>query len=190
MMENATLSLLTGTALTDGIAFLYAQASELLSRRRDRKKERPAPEGVSQGALDGKLDTTRVNDDALDQLAAPIGENRGALLPYWEGDIVADPRDERLLNAMERLRGCLEAVYGQAITFAGESGRDATGTQVSVRAVLGDVYGKAEIGRVGTVEDARIDLVLHAGTIGAGGSVSFAKIDRVGRSHPDTAEQE
>jgi uncharacterized protein Veg len=182
MIETSALALLESTALKDGISFLYEQAGDLLRRRRDRKESAHSPEDavVSEGSLDGKLDITRVDDKILDQQAAVIAQNRGVLLPYWEGDSKVDPHDERMIAAMAQLRASLEAIYGQAITFTGEKGRSATGTRVSVRAALGDVYGEAEIARMRAVNRAEVEVHVEAGTIGPGGRLKVGEMDQIG----------
>lgn len=185
-MDTTALSLLGGTALKDGIAFLYAQAGELLNRRRDRGEQRQGSEpSARQHALDGALDATRADEKVLDRLETIIGEDRGALNPYWEGYRPIDPHDERMLAAMARLRSSLEDVYGQAITFTGETGRHRTGTTVTVRAVLGDIHGDAEIAHIDSVRGADVKLDLTTQTIGPGGSLKFGEIGQIGSPGPD-----
>lgn len=184
-MDMTALSSLGSTVLNQGIAFLYTQAGELLNRRRDRRQQRQGGEpSASQHALDGTLDTTRADEKALDRLETVIGEDRRMLYPYWKGKRAIDPHDERMLAAIARLRASLEDVYGQAITFTGETGRRRTGTTVTVRAVLGEIHGSAEIAHIDSVRNADVELDLTTQTIGPGGSVKFGEIGQIGSPDP------
>lgn len=191
MIETATLALLGNTALTDGIGFLYGQAGDVLARWRDRRDSGRVAKSRqrSPDSLDGTLDTLSVNAEELQRLAALIGQDRGVLNPYLEGFFPVDARDKGMLEAMARLRASLEAVYGQAITFRGETGRPATGTHVSIRATLGDIYGDAHVAEIGNVENAGVEIGLMAGDVKEGGSLTYARIDRIGRADPDAPDQ-
>ncbi|MFE0208251.1 hypothetical protein [Streptomyces sp. NPDC058985] len=189
MIETVTLSLLGGALLTEGVSFLYGQAGELLNRWRDRRAGNGtvAPEDADTagprrltGPLDGPFDPTRVDMARLDGLADAIASERGALNAYAEGFRSVGPEDEQLLLAMARLRTLMESVYGQSLTFRGERDRPATGARVSVDVTLEDVYGEADIARIGTVESGDVDVVARAKDVKPDGKLTVARIDRIG----------
>jgi hypothetical protein len=79
----------------------------------------------------------------------------GALSLYATGTKPIDPSDRKLLANTDELRGLLEQILGQHLTFAGES-RAATGTPI--------VRGKVDVGTVcGQAAGVRTDTL--AGTI-------------------------
>jgi hypothetical protein len=137
MVDPLSLAALSAVALTEGVKFLYGQATELLKRRRERrdaaKKDEAAaalptaPEGLLDGALTVGEDVPVADADA-DRLKAL----RSQLTDYMDGIEPVREDDAGLLEAADALRGLLEAVYGQRITFAGEPGRPPTGTPLDV----------------------------------------------------------
>jgi hypothetical protein len=144
--DPVTLSVLAGSVLTPAIEFLYAQAGELLKRRRERKEgnpERTDPVAVPATVeLAGELGPLRPDDARLSELEPQLRELRNALVDYAEDPALIKPDDMGLLATADALRRVLEAVYQQRITFRGEqrplSGPAVDGT-IDVRAVTGYV---------------------------------------------------
>jgi hypothetical protein len=155
-MDGASLATVESTALTQGVAFLYAQAGELLRRRREARDRAAAQDhqeageeplaSISAGAAaaePGSLPELRLPEgifepsssalpasapQALDRLAASLLEARREVDDYVVGmAMLAD--SQAGLQAADRLRCLLEEVYGAAVTFRGEdrpAGREAT----------------------------------------------------------------
>jgi hypothetical protein len=134
MVDPLSLAALGAVALTEGVKFLYGQATELLKRRRERrdaaKKDEAAaealpaaPEGLLDGslALPGDVAVSDADADKLTKLRSQLNAYADGLEPIREGDA-------ELLKVADALRGLLEGVYGRRITFAGEPGRAPTGT--------------------------------------------------------------
>jgi hypothetical protein len=139
MADPLTLSVLGATVLTEGIKFVYNQATELLRRRREKAAEAP-----DVPALEGQLAPLNPDSAVLDRVEPDLRELRKVLQDYVDDIEPISAQDERLLEATDAARRLLEAVYGQRITFRGEqrpvSGPVVEGT-VDVDAVSGYVAG-------------------------------------------------
>ena len=153
-MDGSSLATVESAALTQGVAFLYAQAGELLRRRREARNqagaapghrtaeaEPEAPADADPG-LHGSLPPLQlpegVFDDAgtalqaaapetLDQLAGSLLQARREVDDYVVGMATLGGDSQAGLQAADRLRCLLEEVYGAALTFRGEkrtAGRD------------------------------------------------------------------
>lgn len=149
MVEPFSLTAVGVLALTEGVKFLYAQAGELLKYRRERKQ---APElRPPADALAGSVEPVPPDDERLERLADDVRERRRALADYAEGIDEIDPDDPELGRRVDDLRRVLEAIYGQRITFKGET-REASGPLVEneVRAAEAEITRS----RVGVVKGA------------------------------------
>jgi hypothetical protein len=184
MVDPFSLGALGAVAATEGIKFLYGQATEVIKRWRDRKAgkeaEAEAPIPVT-GAevLEGELAPPKVDFDAAERLHENITDFASVLGNYASGLKEPDPEDRDLAAAADGLRRALEAVYGQRITFKGEdrepSGPVVTG-RVDVETVAGDVAGV----RARLVRSGRIVGEAHATEVKAGGKLSGADFDTIG----------
>jgi hypothetical protein len=134
MVDPLSLGALGAVALTADVKFLYGQATELLKRRRKRRdaarKDEAAADALpaaAEGLLDGPL---RVPGDVAvsDADADKLIKLRSQLTAYADDLEPIQSDDAKLLKVADALRGLLEGVYGQRITFAGEPGRPPTGT--------------------------------------------------------------
>jgi hypothetical protein len=182
MVEPFSLSAVGALAATEGIKFLYAQAAEVLKRWRDRKAgkegEAQAPIPVA-GAevLEGKLDPPKVNFEAVERLQDDIRTLAGVLANYASGVEEPNPGDRELAEAADGLRRALEVVYGQRITFQGET-RESSGPMVvghaDVEKVVGDVAGV----RVRLMKSGRIHGTLTSDEVTGRGSA--VEIDTMG----------
>lgn len=180
MPDPLTLGMLGGVALTEGVKFLYGQATELLRRRRERKDakaEPPAPP-VGTPALDGELEQPlRVDDAVLEQLEPDLRDLRRDLKDYVDEIEPIDSADERLLATADGLRSVLEAVYGQRITFRGEQ-RPASGPFVEGRVDVGTVSGYVAGIRAKNVTGGSLHGVVRADEVAAGGEAVGVDLDR------------
>ncbi|GAA2513548.1 hypothetical protein [Streptomyces longisporus] len=160
MPEPLTLAALGGAAIAEGIKFLYAQAGELLRRRREHAdgeaEETATPAVISEPELLPRLDLTRIEglEDELRLLRSDLHE-------YATGvDIVTDPPDSALIQRVDALRQVFECIYGTRLMFAGEARRaadvsgamtaqDVAGYVAAVRASgSGTFRGVTKVGRV------------------------------------------
>jgi hypothetical protein len=139
-------------ALTEGIKFVYAQATELLKRRRERKATGAAPAEpipLEHGeVLDGLPAPLEPDYEVLDQLQERVTSLAVELSKYQDG--LLEP-DAATGQTVDELRKALEAIYGQRLTFKGEREHESTGTVISgeLRAAL--VKGLAIAADVGNV---------------------------------------
>jgi hypothetical protein len=139
-MEPVSLTLagIGGLALTEGVKFLYAEAQDLIKHWMDAKKSA----GDSAAALPPVQVEVELPPAFAGQLQSPsanlavIAKNEdrfealtGALSLYATGTKPIEPSDRKLLAKADELRGLLEEIFGQNLTFAGEE-RPATGTRI------------------------------------------------------------
>jgi hypothetical protein len=147
MTDPLSLAVLGGVAITEGIKFLYGQASAILQRRRERNEE-PIPVEAPPDLLDGQLEPMTIDHAAADELEPELLRLYGQLTVYAQGLQEADPNDAELRKATALLRDAIEGVVGQRITFKGETGREPSGTPV----VTGVVKAREIRGRAAGVE--------------------------------------
>jgi hypothetical protein len=176
-------------ALKEGIKFLYEQAGEILRRWRERKDESRDGSAMSSGhdnltltspppgVFDGQISQLRIHFVALNDKEAELRRLYRELSEYVTEvePIMAGDRD--LLSKVDNLRGILEEVFGQHITFVGEQ-RPATGTSVVGTVKATTVSGEA----IGIDAEGPVAGDLHgsveAGTVDKGGKAVGVKIRR------------
>jgi hypothetical protein len=179
MPESVTLlATLGGPVLTEGIKFLYAQASEILKRWRERQDkattqqiDQPQATNISlpQTVFEGDLMNPVIHFDVVQQLEKQLRQLRLDLSDYAEGvDKVYEP-DAALLGKIDTLRNLLESIFKQNITFKGEtrppSGAPAVFGLVDAKEIMGYATGV----EVETVTDCSIEGKVVTGRIGEGG---------------------
>lgn len=182
MTDPLTLSFLSASALTEGIKFLYAQATELLKRRYERSNKAAEEEALQPGAppLEGWLEPLRADVIVLAELKPDLRELRRLLADYVDGISPTDPGDSALLERMDALRRILEAIYGQNITFRGEQ-RPVSGPVVegviNVRAVAGHA---AAVRANAITGSSTVRGEAYADEVQTGGEIIGVDIDRIG----------
>jgi hypothetical protein len=180
-----------GTALTEGIAFLYAQAGELLRRWREKRDavEEESALGVAQvhaelpPALGGTALDASADLAAVARLSDRMVELCGQLGNYANGIAAVPADDGELRRQTGELRDGLEEVLGQRLTFAGEP-REPSGTPiVRGRVSIGVVYGSATGVEADEVEgSAHVSGDAVADVVEQGGSLSGVHARRVSGS--------
>jgi MoxR-like ATPase len=193
MADPLTLTLL-GAAATEGIKFLYSQASEVIAEWRRRRE--PAVGAPATAEIRVPIVKTQVLDAApadpvvdlavLDRQEKSLVQLLGALSPYALGQADVDPADDELQKSAGRLRALLEAVYGQRFTFRGEQ-RDPTGSRITVSQVLGDVQGRVVGARATVGPGGDTTVSQQARTIGSGAEV--VGFEGTVGSHPGATEK-
>lgn len=131
-MVDPSLATVEAAALTQGVAFLYAQAGELLKRRRDaRERATQAGERTDAGSLPaltlpgtafevaGTAPAAAV-PGVVDELAESLLQARRDVDDYVVGIAALDASSPAVFEAVDRLRRILEEVYGVTVTFRGE----------------------------------------------------------------------
>ena len=157
-MADFTFANVEVAAMTQGVAFLYAQAGELLKRRRQAKDRAEAavtqqaggearlplsdplpplepPEGVFEPAANAIVHPAPA---IVDRLSDSLLEARRDVDDYVVGTAALDPRSLATVQAVDRLRRLLEEVYGAVLTFKGEQ-----------RVAAGDVTTRVDAQQIG-----------------------------------------
>lgn len=179
MPEPITLAVLGTIAATEGIKFLFGQASDLIKAYRERRKAAEAGEELP-ATLDVPLQSPPVLDQAPAQTPADtqvvadhdpeLADLVRDLSSYATGIDEVSVDDATLAEKAGRLRQLLEAAYGQRLTFKGEN-RQPTGTRVTVTQVLVDVDGK--VTGIRTISgDADAQVRQEAKRVGPGGEMT------------------
>jgi len=124
MPDSLALPVLAGSAITQGFTFLYGQLTDLLRRRREgRLGEEQDPQSVeAPSAMLAITSPLVANPLTVESRIAEL-ESLAELLAVYEthrtnGEL--DGTDLMLRIALGRLRGALEVVYGQPLSFVGE----------------------------------------------------------------------
>jgi hypothetical protein len=183
--DPLTLALL-GAAATEGVKFLYGQATAVLAEWRQRRRSEAATPPAEMSVpiidaevLDGRPAGSIVDTAVLERHEKSLVRLQGALSPYAQGLADVEPTDDELAKRAGELRELLEAAYGQRFTFRGEN-REATGTRVTVRQVLGDVEGAAVAAEADVGPGAQLEVDQQAGVIKDGGTIHGFK-GRIGK---------
>lgn len=171
MPEPVTLAVLGAVALTQGINFLYGQAAELLKRRRDRRDGALAAD-TEHSVLDGEV-AADADEHIVEEYRDQLRMLTEQLRPYATGEReVSEPPDAALIAKVEALRGILELVYRQRLTFDGEE-REPTGTAIDTKIVAGRVDGELTVVDVDRLQrGSRVEAVGEVGDVGPGGKVT------------------
>lgn len=193
MPDPLTLTALGAVALTEGIKFLYNQASELLKRRREQRKAADAAPTQTAAAsppievptppvVEGRIAPVTVDDAALDRLGDEISALRHDLGRYVDETDPApvDPADERLVATVDTLRQAIEAVWRQRITFKGER-REPSGPVVRGAIDVEAIAGRAAAVRAGRISgDATVEGTVTADRIERGATAYGVEADTIG----------
>ncbi|WP_406340507.1 hypothetical protein [Streptomyces sp. NBC_01578] len=138
MPDPAEIAVIT-SVLPSTLTFIFQRVEKLLSSRgSEPETDVGAPAGLV-GALQLPL---QPDEDQLQAHRTELEQLRDALAIYAQGDAPIRTSDHPLLRNLNRLRGALEDVYGQRLTFEGED-RPASGplVQQNLKDVTGEVTG-------------------------------------------------
>jgi len=182
-VDPLSIGTLGGEALRLGIQFLYAQAGELLKRRRERGEEEGLTETVQiteaeREALEDRPEALTVHFDSLDGLEGEIRELWSALSVYAAGIEPIEPSDRRLLEVAGALRLALERVYERPLTFQGEQRQE--GATVEAYASVDELAGELENVRARNLVGGRIRSVTNVRSVKQGGIVRGVVLGDVG----------
>ncbi|MEU6449789.1 hypothetical protein [Streptomyces sp. NPDC046979] len=123
MTDLGALSTVLGAGLPATFTFLYQRLDNLLNRR-------GAPETELDGhVLRGELSLPLTADETeLTHRRDDLDRLRDLLHVYRQHPQTVDITDAGLLRLLGELRGVLEEIYGQRLTFAGEEDREPSGS--------------------------------------------------------------
>jgi hypothetical protein len=134
------LSAVVGAALPASFTFLYQRLHHLLDARGGSPETAPEVPPALVGTLQLPL---QVQLEDIEERRGELEGLRDALSVYARGAAPVDVGDAALLRMLGRLRGTLEELYGQRLTFTGEQ-RPASGSpfvRQKQETVVGEVYG-------------------------------------------------
>jgi hypothetical protein len=192
------LTTLETAALNDGVKFVFEQLTGLLTRMRERRRQRAEASGSDQGemmvaeiehpALDGTVRPSRLVAAELEQAAPRILELRRLLTDYIDGLAAIDTADLSLRQTVDEGRRLLELLLGQQITFRGEDA-PRTGTAIDARVRAELVEGYVAAVRVKSLKadgspDTLISAQLEVGTVAPGGLAIGVDAETVGDVGP------
>ena len=194
MPDPFTIAAVGGLVLTEGVKFLYAQASDIIKRWHDRRSKKSdasaetklpekelasVPEAKVTDILQGQLSPPEIHYEQVEKVYEPLNKARKELLDYQEGTLPVDPKDQNLIKNAEALRQLLELIYQQRITFKGED-REPSGpkviTVVDVKEVLGEVLGID----VDEIASGSVETNVKADTVGPGAKLIAARFKKIG----------
>jgi hypothetical protein len=182
-----TLAAIGMAAITEGIKFLYGQASELLKWHREKRK---AAEGTQvASSAQPKLmprpnvfepDPTQasVDEGALERLAQPVDELCDKLSGIVTGRTEVVAGDATLLTRVDALRKALEVVVGQRLTLRGETRPEVQGPVIRGEANVKKVLGYAAGVAAGVIRGkVTLDGRVVADEVAPGASAIGTKVD-------------
>lgn len=150
-----TLAAVGMTAITEGVKFLYGQASELIRWRHEKKaadgtKAVPSeqPKLISRpNVFEPDPAQANLDEGAMERLAQPMDELCDKLSGVVTGRTEVVTSDAALVMRVDALRKALEVIVGHRLTFRGEARTEAQGPvirgEVHVKNVLGYAAGVA-----------------------------------------------
>jgi hypothetical protein len=191
-MDAITMASVGAVVLTEGIKFLYSQASDVIKRWNERREAAKAEEpetlqsekapvapAIAEDMLEGDLSPLEIHYGQVEKVYPHLVKLRRELVDYQDESLPVDPRDENLIKNVDALRRLLEIVYQQRITFKGEQ-REQSGptvfSNIDVDQVLGEIVS-IEIGEVGG--NAVIRSEFRAKSVEKDAKVTGVKIDKV-----------
>ncbi len=167
------LSALTGSAITEGVKFLYQQADEFLSAWRARRHDKDAAPPKALEAPAGIMVTgpRPLADPPDEQTVELLEQVRGLAEPIRRGEVDALAPASRA--AVEQLRAVVEAMLQAPVRLAGEPPRplDVGNIRLVTRQAAGRVTGlRADLAKL--PGGSRIHGVqVQAGDVAVGGEV-------------------
>lgn len=189
MVDPLTISAIGAVAITEGIKFLYGQASEILKRWRERKdaaKDASIPLNNTESldvklppVFEGQLSAPQIHFDAVERVEEQLRELRRDLSDYADGIELVDVTDENVLRMIDALRQLLEAVYQQRITFKGEQ-RSPSGPVVESSIDVEEVTGYAAAIRARQIVGGTVRAEAKAKRVEPGGQFMGVDTDSIG----------
>jgi hypothetical protein len=163
-MDEFSIGALGMKALSDGIAFLYTQAGELLRKHRDNKadSERPdlpafdPPVGLFEGLPEAPLEA---DAHSLELVSDQLRDARKRLSPFADGTEPVDPNSTTMILALQQVRLLLQDVYQHELRFPNE--------KASPLSTTAENYGKSGVVAAGNIKAKYI--AGHNLTIGGSG---------------------
>ncbi|MFD7923978.1 hypothetical protein ACFV3R_32835 [Streptomyces sp. NPDC059740] len=173
MPDLGALSAVLGAGLPATFTFLYQRLENLLNRRGE-----PESNLHTQGVLRGELSLPLTADQGvLAERLENLETLRDVLDEYQQAPERIHVDDVRLLRMLGRVRGTLEEIYEQRLTFVGEENRTPSGPYV--RQKMDTLRGTATAVDSDTVVGL-LDAVQEAGTVEESGNMTGIRARYIG----------
>lgn len=190
MSTTITLATVGLTVITEGIKFLYGQATELLRIYRQKKesKGKEAKSSIDSPSIakfpdvfEGDLSIPlQFNEDVLIELEPQLRSLRKDISDYAEEIEKIDQSNLILMEKINALRLILESIYSQEITFKGEQ-RESSNLVVKGTIKVEDVRGYAIAVSAKKISEGTVIGRVQAKSIEPGGQVYGVKTDKIGQ---------
>lgn len=190
MSTTITLATVGLTVITEGVKFLYGQATELLKIYRQKKesKGKEAKSNIEISSIAKFPDIfesnltipLKFNGDVLVELEPQLRSLRKEISDYAEEIEKIDQGNLILMEKINALRLILESIYAQKITFKGEQ-RENSVIVVEGAIKVEDVRGYAIAVSAKKISDGMVIGRVQAKSIEPGGQVYGVKADRIGQ---------
>lgn len=186
-----TLAAVGMVGITEGIKFLYGQASELIKWLREKRKTSSSGEAAEsvQPKLMPRPDVfepnpaeAAVDEAALERLAQPLDELCDKLSGVMTGRTEVDASNTALLTCVDALRKALEIVIGQRLTFRGEKRPEAEGPIVRGRVNVDEVLGYVAGVVAGSITSGTVEGEVQAKKVDEKGKAIGVQVDEIGGS--------
>jgi hypothetical protein len=188
MADPITLALVGTVALTEGIKFLYGQATEILKLWRARKEAsktgdassepKPVEVKLPEAVFEGQLSNPKVHFENIPPLENGLKGLHNELSQYANDIEPINSQDEEVLKKVDALRQILEAVYQQRITFKGEKTRPTSGPTIEGHIDVGRVEGVVRGVKIrGPIDVESITSKIKTGDVGPEGEVTGIDLD-------------
>jgi hypothetical protein len=182
-MEPISLAVVSALVVTEGIKFFYAQAGELLKKRRERKEKRDESQAVlpvpPADVFEGELEQTPADFEVVEKFKDELPALWSAVGPYAQGIEVVEASNTALLETTDSLRKIIEAVHGQRMTLKGEP-RPESGPVVVGQVEIDDIAGEVTAVLARTVTSGQVSGTVKAKTVQQGGKVVGVQAGDIG----------
>ncbi len=190
MADAFTLSALGMVAATEGVKFLYAQATEVIKKIKEKRDaDKKIAEGVAPVAtaltvasansvpalFEKKGETPTIHLEEAEKVETELKAARNALAGYSDDTETLQENDAEVFAQIDALRRLLERVYQRELTFIGET-RTSTGLNIITRIDVKDVEGELTGAEVTRQIDANIDVAMKIETIKKDSKVTGVKL--------------
>jgi hypothetical protein len=189
---SITLAAIGMAGITEGIKFLYGQASELIKWRLEKHKAAEGTQAVpsEQPKLMSRPDVfepdpaqASLDEGALERLAQPMDELCDKLSGVVTGRTEVDANNMVLLARVDALRKALEIVIGQRLTFRREKRPEAEGPIVRGRINVDEVLGYVAGVVAGSITSGTVDGEVQAKKVDEKGRAIGVQVDQIGGSY-------
>lgn len=192
MSTTITLATVGLAVITEGVKFLYGQATELLKIHRQKKELKEEKEKETKNSIDSLLAAKcpdafegnlsiplQVDENTLFALEPQLRSLRKDVSDYAEEIEEIDQNNPILMEKINALRLILESICLQKITFKGEQ-RDSSSLVVEGEIKVEEVRGYAIAVAAKNISEGTVIGRVQAKSVEPGGQIYGVKTDKIG----------